>query len=58
MTLPMWSPFALLVVACSLYPKPHVPRWIRAVDWLAVAALLYMVAAWSFVAFLTWWLVW
>lgn len=53
MAVPLWAPFAFLACVCVVRLD-----WLRRVDWLVVATLVYCVAAWAFVAFLVWWLVW
>jgi hypothetical protein len=44
-TVPMWSPFALLAVACALPSRAA----LRRIDWPVVAMLVYCVGVWAVV---------
>lgn len=55
MTVPMWAPFAFLAGVCCAYPTP---RWVRRVNWLAVAAHAFTLAVWPAVGLIVWWQVW
>lgn len=37
MTVPMWSPFALLIAVCAFCPPP---AWTRRIDWARVTVLV------------------
>lgn len=56
MTIPMWSPFAALVVVGVFCPPP---AWARRIDWVIVAgwlgALMFSLAVWYGVFRLVWW---
>ena len=56
MTLPLWSPFALLAAVCVVYPRP---TWTRRVDWFVAASwtvlLLFCLAVWAGVGLFMWW---
>ena len=58
-TIPLWSPFALLAAVCVVYP---LPAWTRKVDWVFVTAwaafLLFCLAVWAGVAVFVWWWIW
>jgi len=57
-TVPMWTPFALLIGLCCAYP---IPRWVRRLDWELLAALSLLASVlvvWGLVAAAVWWFVW
>ena len=57
MTVPIWTPFAVLTVVCALFPPP---AWVRRVDWVSVAGLCaclsFCIVVWYGVFRLVWWL--
>jgi hypothetical protein len=50
-TLPMWSPFALLAVVCALPSRAT----LRRIDWPVVAMLAYCLSVWAVVGLIVWW---
>lgn len=56
MTIPMWSPFALLAAVCVVYPRP---AWTRSIDWFVAVSwtvlLLFCLAVWAVVGLFMWW---